>query len=107
MSKQILEVTMDSYEAMAKENPKLVIDCWANWCGPCRQMAPIFEKVAEDNSTKAAFGKMDCDKNPELVRRFKVLAIPTLLLIKDGEVVESIVGLVSKEEAEAALRKVF
>ena len=107
MSKKILEVTKDSFEAMAKENPKLVIDCWANWCGPCRQMTPIFEKVAEENSTKATFGKMDCDKNPELVQRFKVLAIPTLLFIRDGEVVESIVGLAPKEEVEAALRKAF
>jgi thioredoxin 1 len=107
MSKRILEVTTDGYEAMAKENPKLVIDCWAGWCGPCRQMGPIFDKVAEENFSKAAFGKMDCDKNPELVRRFKVLAIPTLLFIRDGEVVESIVGLVPKEEIEAALRKAF
>jgi thioredoxin 1 len=107
MSKHILEITKDSYEVTAKEHPKLVIDCWANWCGPCRQMAPIFEKVAEESSGKAAFGKMDCDKNPELVRRFKVLAIPTLLFIKEGEVVESIVGLVPKEEIEAALRKVY
>ena len=107
MSKKMLEVTKDSYEAIAKENARLVVDCWADWCGPCRQMGPIFEKVAEDNSTKAAFGKMDCDKNPELVRRFKILAIPTLLFIKDGEVVESIVGLVPREEIETALRKVF
>jgi thioredoxin 1 len=105
MSKHTLEVTKDSYEAIAREHPKLVIDCWANWCGPCRQMAPIFDKVAEENSAKATFGKMDCDSNPELVKRFKVLAIPTLLFIKDGEVVESIVGLVPKEEIEAVLRK--
>ena len=107
MSKHTLEVTKDSYEGIAREHPKLVIDCWANWCGPCRQMAPIFDKVAEENSAKAAFGKMDCDENPELVRRFKVLAIPTLLFIRDGEVVESIVGLAPKEEVEAALRKAF
>jgi thioredoxin 1 len=70
-------------------------------------MGPIFDKVAEEHQDKSAFGKMDCDKNPELVRRFKVLAIPTLLFIMDGEVVESIVGLVPKEEVEAALRKAF
>jgi len=107
MSKHTIEVTKDNFEDAAKEHPRLLVDCWANWCGPCRQMAPIFEKVAEENSAKAAFGKMDCDTNPELVRRFKVLAIPTLLFIKEGEVVETIVGLVPKEEIEAALRKVF
>ncbi|HUL40248.1 MAG TPA: thioredoxin [Methanomassiliicoccales archaeon] len=107
MPAHILEITKDNFEAMAKEHPKLVIDCWADWCGPCRRMGPIFEKVAEESSGKAAFGKMDCDRNKELVKRFKIMAIPTLLLIKEGEVADSVVGLVPKEEIEAALRKVF
>jgi thioredoxin 1 len=107
MSKNILEITKDNYESVAREHPKLVIDCWAAWCGPCRQMAPIFEKVAEESSGRAAFGKLDCDRSPELVKRFKILAIPTLLFIMDGEVAESIVGLVPKEEIDAVLRKVF
>lgn len=107
MSKHILEITKDNYESVAKEHPKLVIDCWAEWCGPCRQMAPIFEKVAEESSGRAAFGKLDCDSNPELVKRFRILAIPTLLFILHGEVAESIVGLVPKEEVDSVLRKVF
>jgi thioredoxin 1 len=107
MSKHILDITKDNFESMAREHPKLVIDCWASWCGPCRQMGPIFDKVAEESSGKAAFGKLDCDQNPELVKRFKILAIPTLLFVKEGEVAESIVGLVPKEEIEAVLKKVF
>lgn len=105
MSKHVVEITKDNFEATAKEHPLLVIDCWASWCGPCRQMGPIFDKVAEENAAKAAFGKMDCDKNPELVKRFKVLAIPTLLFFKGGDMADSIVGLVPKEEIEEALRK--
>jgi len=107
MSKHVIEITKDNFEEVAKQNPRLVIDCWAGWCGPCRQMGPVFEKVAEENASKAAFGKMDCDRNPELVKRFKVLAIPTLLFLRDGEVEETIVGLVPKEEIEGALRKVL
>ncbi len=107
MSDKVLEITKDNYESMAREHQRLVIDCWASWCGPCRQMAPIFEKLAEEHSNKAAFGKMDCDQNPTLVKHFKILAIPTLLFIKDGEVAESIVGLVPKEEIEAVLKSVF
>ncbi len=105
MSKNILEISKDNFESMARGHPRLVIDCWADWCGPCRQMGPIFDKVAEEHQHKSAFGKMDCDKNPELVKRFKILAIPTLLFLRDGEVVDNIVGLVPKEEIEDMLRK--
>jgi len=107
MSKHVMEITTDNFQEAAKKNPRLVIDCWASWCGPCRQMGPVFDKVAEENFARAAFGKLDCDKNPELVKMFKVLAIPTLLFLRDGEVEETIVGLVPKEEIEGALRKIL
>jgi thioredoxin 1 len=100
----IIEITKDSFESARTQHPLLVVDCWASWCGPCRQMGPIFDKVAEEQARKAAFGKLDCDKNPDLVKQFKILAIPTLLFFKNGEVEDSIVGLVSKDEIEAKLR---
>jgi thioredoxin 1 len=107
MSENVMEITKDNFESIASENPNLVIDCWASWCGPCRQMGPIFEKLAEENASRAAFGKMDCDRNPELVKMFKVMAIPTILLIKEGKVAETIIGLVPREEIESALNKTF
>jgi thioredoxin 1 len=100
----IIEITQDNFESVRAQTPLLVVDCWANWCGPCRQMGPIFEKVAEEHGQKASFGKLDCDKNPELVKQFKILAIPTLLFFKNGEIEDTIVGLVAKDEIEAKLR---
>jgi len=67
-------------------------------------MGPIFDKLAEEQGHKANFGKLDCDKNPELVKQFKILAIPTLLFFKNGEIEDTIVGLVAKEDIEAKLR---
>jgi len=107
MSRSLIEINQSNLEAVMKQNPQLVVDCWAAWCGPCRQMSPLFDKVAEENHERAAFGKIDCDKNPELVKKFKILAIPTLLFIKEGEVKETIVGLVTKEEIESVLRKML
>lgn len=105
MSGNIIEVTTDNFEAVRKENAKMVVDCWAVWCGPCRMIAPIVEKLADEYAGKVAFGKMDCDKNSDLVKRFRIMAIPTLLFLKDGEVVDQIVGLVPKEEIEEMMRK--
>ena len=102
-----MEITRDNYESVSSVNRNLVIDCWANWCGPCRMMGPIFEKVAEENASRAVFGKMDCERNPELVRQFKVMAIPTLIFIREGQVVDTMIGLVPREEIEAALKKTF
>ena len=107
MAGNIIEITKDNFDDVRTKNKSLVIDCWAAWCGPCKMMGPIFEKLATENGSKAAFGKIDCDKNPELARKLKVMAIPTLLFFKDGESVDEIVGLVPKEDIEETLRKHF
>jgi len=100
----IIEITKDNFESVRDQTPLLVVDCWASWCGPCRQMGPIFDKLAEEQGHRANFGKLDCDKNPELVKQFKILAIPTLLFFKNGEIEDTIIGLVAKEDIEAKLR---
>ncbi|MCJ7517177.1 MAG: thioredoxin family protein, partial [Methanomassiliicoccales archaeon] len=68
--------------------------------GPCKMIAPIIVKLAGDYSGRVSFGMMDCDTNPDLVKRFRIMAIPTLLFFKDGEVVDQIVGVVPREEIE-------
>jgi thioredoxin 1 len=107
MAGNIIEITKDNFDDVRTKNKNLVIDCWAAWCGPCKMMGPIFEKLATENGSRTAFGKIDCDKNPELARKLKVMAIPTLLFFKDGDNVDEIVGLVPKEDIEETLRKHF
>ncbi|MBC7108269.1 MAG: thioredoxin [Methanomassiliicoccales archaeon] len=107
MGGNLIEITDDNFERIRKENSKLIVDCWAEWCGPCRMLAPIFEKLAAEYSGKIVFGKMNTDHNPELVRRFRIMAIPTLLFFKDGEVVDQIVGVVPKEEIAEAIKRNF
>jgi thioredoxin 1 len=92
------EVTDETFESevLESEDPTL-IDFWASWCAPCRMVAPVVEKIAEDYEDKLRVGKMDVDANRKTPMRFGISGIPTLLLFKDGDVVARIVGFRPKE----------
>jgi|SRR5450759_1124088 thioredoxin 1 len=83
-------------EVLKSEQPVLV-DFWAEWCGPCRMIAPILEKIAEEYAGSLKIGKLDVDNNPETMMKFGVQSIPTLILFKGGEPVERLVGYMPKE----------
>ena len=77
----------------------VLVDFWAEWCGPCRRIAPIVEELATDYEGKATIGKMNVDENPNIpTSRFQVRGIPTLVVLKNGELVDTIVGLAPKED---------
>ncbi|MFA7277650.1 MAG: thioredoxin [Candidatus Gracilibacteria bacterium] len=84
-------------EAMKSSIPVLV-DCFAVWCGPCKMMAPTITEVAEEYGDKVRVGKIDVDENPEVAQKFGIQSIPTLLFIKNGEVVDRTVGVQSKDK---------
>ena len=90
-----IELTNENFEATTKEGGALV-DFWAPWCGPCRMIAPVIEELAEDFDGKAAICKINTDEQQELASKFAVRSIPTILIMKDGEVVETMVGAASK-----------
>lgn len=74
-----------------------VIDFWAEWCGPCKMIGPIIEDLANDYEGKALIGKVNVDENPELSIKFGIRSIPTILFVKDGEIVDKMVGATSKQ----------
>ncbi len=81
----------------------VLVDFWAVWCGPCRKIAPTVEELANDFQGRAIVGKVDVDNNPEIASRFGIRSIPTILIFKDGQVVEQIVGVASKQQLADAL----
>lgn len=105
-SNAILEVTDANFdqEVLKSEQPVL-IDFWATWCGPCRALAPVVDEIAKSYDGKVKVVKMDVDRNPATPQRYGVRGIPTLLVIKGGQVQEQIVGYVPKETIEKAIDK--
>lgn len=95
---EALNITIDNFETevMQSDEPVL-IDFWATWCGPCQMVLPIIKELAEE-VTHAKICKVNVDGQPELAKKFRVLSIPTLMVIKDGEIVKREVGAKSKEE---------
>ena len=83
----------------------VLIDFWATWCGPCRMQSPVVEELDDDMGDQVKFTKMDVDENPETAQNFNIMSIPTLMIKKDGEVVEQLVGYTPKEKLEQVLDK--
>jgi thioredoxin 1 len=87
-----IEVADQDLDAAIAAHPVLVVDCWAQWCGPCRMLGPIIENLARKHKGEMVFAKLDVDRNPETARRFGIRSIPNLLVFKNGAKVGEIVG---------------
>ncbi len=94
------EFTDTNFNDTALANGVSVVDFWAEWCGPCRLVAPIIEQLAEEYDGKALIGKVNVDHNPEVSMKYGVRSIPTILIFKDGEIVEKHVGTATKATLE-------
>ena len=98
MAGNVFEVTDATFEgSVLKSDTPTVVDFWAEWCGPCKMIAPILEELADENTGKFSVGKLDVDNNRETAMKYGIRSIPTLLVFKDGEVAEQIVGVMPKD----------
>jgi thioredoxin 1 len=101
-----LEITDATFEEVVIKSDKLVvIDFWAQWCGPCRQITPIIEELASEYENKALIGKVDVDGNAEITSKFGIRNIPTVVFIKNGVQVEKLVGVQTKSKFVEVIEK--
>ena len=104
MAGKTVEVTDGNFQDVIMEAGKpALVDFWAVWCGPCRAVAPVVEEIAEEYDGRAVVGKVDVDQNKDVATQLGIQAIPTLLLVKNGEIADRIVGVVDKKSLAAKL----
>ncbi len=101
-------VTDDTFEQeVLKSDVPVIVDFWAEWCGPCKMIAPIVEEIGNQYGDKLKVAKVDVDSNTKVATQYGIMSIPSLLFFKEGEVVDQIVGAVPKKDIEARLTKVM
>ena len=106
MADNVIEFNDQNFDSDVLESKTpVLVDFWAVWCGPCKAIAPIIEEIANDYSGKVAVGKVDVDNNNQVAMKYGIRSIPTLLLFKNGEVVDQVIGNVGKESIESMLNK--
>lgn len=92
-----LEITNTSFKEVLSSDKPVLVDFWAAWCGPCRMLGPVIEELSTDFEGKAIVGKVDVDNNQEIAAEFGIRSIPTVLIFKNGELVDKVVGVSAKE----------
>ena len=99
-----VEMTDATFKEMIQNHSLVVVDCWAPWCGPCQMVAPVIKELARDYAGKILFGKLNVDKNQEVSTQYGIMSIPTLLVFKNGKLVDTIIGAIPRQMLEPKIR---
>jgi thioredoxin 1 len=103
-SQNVVTISQANFEQeVLKSTVPVLVDFWAVWCGPCKMIAPVLDEIANEKTGKVKVAKVDVDSNQDLASRYGIRAIPTLLIFKDGQVKEQVVGMVGKKDLEKRL----
>src|SRR6476660_3469591 len=104
---ETVHLTEDNFDAaISHETGIMMVDFWAEWCGPCKAIAPVLEDIAKESAGRITLAKVNVDENPGLAARYGIRSIPTILFVKDGKVQDQMVGAVPKPQIQAKLQAV-
>ncbi|MBI1977101.1 MAG: thioredoxin [Candidatus Omnitrophica bacterium] len=108
MSDTVIEITDDNFEKeVLQSSVPVMLDFWAEWCGPCRMLAPVLEEVAPVFQGKLRILKLNVDENPDAGAKYGVMSLPTMIFFKNGKEVDRVVGAVSKNEVQNRIKRVL
>jgi thioredoxin 1 len=105
VSNKPIEVMDATLTEIIQNHSLVVVDCWAPWCGPCYMVAPVIEELARDYAGKILFGKLNVDKNREVSMQYQIMGIPTLLVFKNGKLVDRVVGAMPRQMLEPKITR--
>jgi len=98
-----VQISDNNFDENVKKYPVMVVDCWAPWCGPCRMVGPVVEELAKEMQGKVVFGKLNVDENRATSTKYGIMSIPTLLVFKNGNLVDNIIGAMPKPMLKAKI----
>ena len=103
--KSTVEMTDRDFDKIVKKYPIVVVDCWAPWCAPCRMVGPVIEAMAKDHRGKIVYGKLNVDENNNIANKYKIMSIPTILIFKNGKLVDQLIGAMPRKMLEPAITR--
>ena len=104
---RVFPISQDMFPALLRDNARLVVDFWAEWCGPCRQVSPVIDELAKEFAGSISFVKCNTDENPQLAQRLGISAIPTIMFFSSGALARRMTGAYPKEKIKAEISRVF
>lgn len=103
----IVKLTAQNFDEAVKSDKPVLVDFWAEWCGPCKMLAPILDEIATENQAKLTIGKLNVDEEPSVAQKYGIMSIPTMMVFKNGEAVKTLVGYMSKQDVLSKLADVL
>lgn len=105
MGDNVIKLTKNNFKEIINGDVPCLVDFWATWCGPCRMLGPVIDEIADDYEGKLIVGKVNIDEEMELAQEYRVMTIPTVMIFKNGEIVDKNIGAIPKEDMEDFIDK--